>query len=54
MEKFPKLEAFLRSLSDNEADELWEYLDGNMNCVFDMCDLLLESHPSIAYIPNND
>lgn len=42
-----KLKEFLESLTDEDADEIWEYLDGDRNCREEMTLVLIESHPNI-------
>jgi hypothetical protein len=42
------LKKFLKGLSDEEADKLWDWIDGTGDCDSQMIDTLLENHPDIV------
>jgi hypothetical protein len=42
-----KINLFLQTLSDEDADEIWIWLDGNPDCVMEMIEVLLDSHHNL-------
>jgi len=42
-----KLKLFLETLTDEEADAMWLYLDGDPRAAGDMIELIIESHPNL-------
>ena len=41
------LREFLEKLSEQDADEIWEYLDGNQNCREEMIMVIVDFHPEL-------
>lgn len=42
-----KLREFLQSLDDKDADDIWDYLDGDRYCRQEMIEVIIESHPQL-------
>jgi len=42
-----KLTDFIRSLSDNEANELWDFFSDGHDATNELIDMVLKTHPNL-------